>query len=182
MDPADTALAQHLTHLRASAGHSLDQLAEITGLSRATLARVEKAQVSPTTQTLARLCRAYGLSMSRLLAMVEDQPPAVIPPDARSTWVDPATGFRRTVLSPASADLAGEWLECHLPAQQCLRYEAPPRAGLEHHLLLTSGALTVAVEGTSHNLQPGDCLRYRLHGATRFETGDQPASYQLFLI
>lgn len=178
----DSLLAQHLTRLRAEAGWSLDQLAQETGVSRATLARVEKAQVSPTTDTLAKLCRAYGTSMSRLLALVEDQAPAVIPADDRKSWQDGDTGFTRSVISPPGADLAGEWLDCQLPAGQCITYDAPPRAGLEHHLLLLSGQLTVSVEGTAHSLSPGDCLRYRLYGATRFETGASAAHYHLFLL
>ncbi|CUH83536.1 helix-turn-helix domain-containing protein [Thalassovita mediterranea] len=178
----DTLLAQQLCQLRGHSGWTLDQLAQETGVSRATLARLEKAQVSPTTDTLAKLCRAYGTSMSRLLALVEDQAPAVIPATARKSWSDPKTGFQRSVVSPPSADLAGEWLDCRLPAGQRLSYDAPPRAGLEHHLLLLSGQLAVTVQGHAHHLNTGDCLRYRLYGATCFETSAEDAHYHLFLL
>lgn len=182
----DKSLADHLGQLRHDRGWSLDQLAEETGISRASLARIEKAQVSPTTETLAKLCRAYALSMSRLLAMVEDQTPAVIPASARTRWTDPLTGYSRTVLSPSGPDLAGEWLDCALPAGQTIHYDAPPKPGLEHHLLMQSGTLTVEVDGIRHALTAGDCLRYRLYGASSFSTESGPESeaarYYLILI
>jgi hypothetical protein len=43
------------------------------------------------------------------------------------------------------------------------------------------GALTVTVEGAPHRLRPGDCLRYRLFGPSRFETGRAAASYLMVL-
>ncbi len=64
-----------------------------------------------------------------------------------------------------------------------LGYDAPPRPGLEHHLYLLEGALAVTVEGRTHALRPGDCLRYRLHGPSGFATpAETGARYVLFLV
>lgn len=175
-------LAYHLAELRHSRGWSLDQLAEATGVSRASLARIEKAQVSPTADTLGKLCATYGITMSRLLALVEDDFRPVVPARDRRVWTDPETGFKREVVSDAAPGLSGEVLLCCLPAHQRISYDRPPRPGLEHHLLLQTGALTVTVEGRTHHLHPGDCLRYRLNGSTEFETGDSAAEYTLFLL
>lgn len=179
--PFDQELAEHLAQLRLRRGWTLDQLAGQSGVSRATLARLEKAQVSPTTETLGKLCTAYQISMSQLLAQVEHRAPAVVPQQDTRLWTDPNSGFQRRVLSPSAPPFEGEVLHCHLPAAQSLHYSAPPRPGLEHHLLLQSGQLLVTVDGQPHDLKPGDCLRYRLQGASRFVTGVQPADYLLFL-
>jgi quercetin dioxygenase-like cupin family protein len=67
-----------------------------------------------------------------------------------------------------------------MPAGAAIAYPAPPRAGLEHHLFLEDGLLELTIEGEVHRLKPGDCLRYRLHGASAFRaTGERPASYIL---
>ena len=42
------------------------------------------------------------------------------------------------------------------------------RLGLEHHLDLEEGALELTIEGTVCRLSAGDCLRYKLMGASRF--------------
>ena len=176
----DLHLARHLASMRAERGWTLAQLAAQSGLSRATLSRIENAEVNPTTQALGQLCAAFGLSMSQVLAMVEHSFQPVIPPAQRARWTDPQTGFTRTVVSNAAAPLRGELLLCTLPADASLSYDTPPRPGLEHHLLVNSGQLTVTVDGTQYALRPGDCLRYQLWGQTRFHS-PTGAEYLLFL-
>jgi hypothetical protein len=54
--------------------------------------------------------------------------------------------------------------------------------GLEHHLYLIDGALELTLEGPVHRLNAGDCLRYKLMGASRFvATGPRAARYILVL-
>jgi len=61
-------------------------------------------------------------------------------------------------------------------------YPLPPRPGLEHHLYLLEGALELTIEGNVHRLSPGDCLRYKLFGASRFRAlGRRAARYVLAL-
>jgi hypothetical protein len=132
---------------------------------------------------LAKLCAAYGLAMSRLMHMVEDEVTPLVRRDAQAIWTDPAIGFRRRSVSPPARTLAGEVLECTLEAGTRIEYDDAPRPGLEHHLLLAEGRLKVTVGGEVHDLAPGDCLRYRLHGASAFATPDDGAArYLLFVI
>ncbi len=179
----DFRIANRLKALRAERGWGLEALAQRSGVSRATLSRLEHGEVSPTAAVLGKLCAAYGLTLSRLMMLVEDGFAPLMPPTAQPVWIDPATGFRRQSVSPPAAGLAGEVLRCTLPPGTDLAYDRPPRPGLEHHLLMLSGHLRLTVDGVSHSLTQGDCLRYCLHGASRFETGaDAPADYLLFLV
>lgn len=84
-------------------------------------------------------------------------------------------------MSPPNAALRSEVIECTLGQHTEIAYEAPLVTGQEHHLMLTEGRLTVSVEDRDHALTPGDCLRYRLHGASAFRTADEAAKYLLFL-
>ena len=63
----DRRIAQRLKDLRLGRGWSLDDLAGRSGVSRATLSRLENSAISPTTGMLSKLCAAYGLTMSRLM-------------------------------------------------------------------------------------------------------------------
>ena len=69
----DTQIAARLRALRAERNWSLDDLAKRSDVSRATLSRLENAEVSPTANVLGRLCAAYGMAMSRLMRMVEEE-------------------------------------------------------------------------------------------------------------
>ena len=179
----DTRLAARLKRLRGDHGWSLDDAAAQSGVSRATLSRLEKAEVSATAQTLGKLCAAYGITMSRLLASIEHVGAALSPRVDQAVWTDAETGFTRRSVSPPSVDLAGEAIEGAIPAGVRIAYDAPPREGLEHHLALLEGALIVTVDGRRHTLGPGDCLRYRLYGPSAFETPpSERARYLLFMV
>ncbi|NVO58407.1 helix-turn-helix domain-containing protein [Rhodobacteraceae bacterium B1Z28] len=183
LDDLSTRLASRLNELRQGRGWSLDQLSDHSGISRATLSRMEKGDVSPTAESLGRLCAAYGLPMSRLLMMVEDSFDPKVPFERQVEWRDPETGFNRRSVSPPATGLTGEVLECHLPRDTVINYETPPKPGQEHHLIVLDGVLTLTVDGAAHVLSSGDCLRYHLSGPTRFETSaTRGARYILVLI
>lgn len=179
----DQRLSARLKQLRVERGWSLDQLASLSQVSRATLSRLEHGEVSPTASVLGRLCAAHGMTMSRLMRLVEDDFTPLLTRAQQPVWTDAATGFRRRSVSPPARALAGEALECELAAGTLIDYAAPPRPGLEHHLLLQEGKLSVTIDGRRHELQPGDCLRYQLHGASAFATpAESGARYFLFLV
>lgn len=179
-DDLDSRLAARLARLRAEHGWSLDQLAETSGISRATLSRLERGQTSPTASLLGRLCTAYGRTMSRLLAETEGEAPDLLRAGAQAIWVDPQTGFRRRLVSPPAAGLDAELVEAILPAGAAIEYDAPGVPGLEQHVWMLSGRLALTCDGVTHHLAPGDCLRFRLFGPTRFEApGPEAARYAL---
>ncbi len=171
------ALADHVRLLRTDRGLSLQDLALKSGVSRATLSRIENAEVSPTAETLGRLASAFALPLSQLLAPLEADFPPLIRRADQSTWSDREHGFTRRSLSPPSGQLKLEMIECEIAAGQRIVYDRPAFLGHEHHLVLLAGALALTVDGVRHDLRPGDCLRYRLRGASTFETGEQPARY-----
>ncbi|MGI9452085.1 MAG: helix-turn-helix domain-containing protein, partial [Geminicoccaceae bacterium] len=169
----DRRIAEHLKSLRAERGWSLQALAERTDVSRATLSRLENAEVSATAAVLGRLCAVYGLTMSRLMHMVEERFAPLVQKDAQAVWVDPSVGFRRRSVSPPAKTLAGEAIACELDAGAEIIYETPPKPASEHHLLLTEGRLDVSLDGHRHQLEAGDCLRYQLFGKSVFSTPQQ---------
>jgi transcriptional regulator with XRE-family HTH domain len=183
LSPFDLRLAARLRVLRQERGWSLDRLAELSGVSRATLSRLETGEVSGTASVLNRLCAAHGFTLSRLMGQVEDAFPPLVPAAAQEVWVDLTAGFTRRIVSPPSPALKGEAIQATLAPGQIIAYDRPPRPGLEHHLVMLTGRLTVTVQGTAHALQAGDVLRYQLHGDSRFETpADTGATYLLFLV
>jgi transcriptional regulator with XRE-family HTH domain len=179
----DRRIAQHLRELRSGRGWSLDELARRSNVSRATLSRLENAEVSPTASVLGKLCAAYGLTMSRLMHMVEDNFAPLVRRSAQPVWTDTSVGFRRRSVSPPAQTLAAEVLECELAPGARITYDSPPRPGLEHHLLLIDGELEISIDGQIYDLRPGDCLRYQLFGRSAFATpGHSSARYILFLV
>lgn len=179
----DRRIARRLRELRAERGWPLDELARRSAVSRATLSRLENGDVSPTASVLGKLCGAYGLTMSRLMRMVEDVFVPLVARDAQPVWQDASIGFTRRSVSPPAQALAGEALECTLAPGAHIRYDSTPRPGLEHHLILVEGRLEVTLDGRVNVLHPGDCLRYLLNGPSAFATPEHVgARYFLFIL
>ncbi|MDQ0584668.1 helix-turn-helix domain-containing protein [Streptomyces rishiriensis] len=182
-DPVDVRIAGRLAALRAERGWSLGELAERSGVSRSTLSRAERAETSPTAALLNRLCHVYGRTMSRLLSEVEAEPAPLVRAAEQSVWEDRASGFVRRSVSPPHPALRGELVEGRLAVGADIAYDLPPVAGLEQHIWVLEGALEVTAENTAHHLGPGDCLRLRVWGPTRFRcAGEEGVRYVLAVV
>ncbi|MCU0945619.1 MAG: helix-turn-helix domain-containing protein, partial [Rubritepida sp.] len=136
LDAIERRIAERLAALRAARGVSLDALAAETGISRATLSRLERGEASPTAAMLGRLCAAHGWTLSRLMAEAEGAAPPLVPAAAQPLWTDPETGFRRRVVSPPGPGLRLELVAGELPEGAAVDYAAPPVPGMEQHLWL----------------------------------------------
>ena len=175
-------IANRLAALRAERRWTLEVLAQRTGISRASLSRLERCELSPSATMLSTLCGQYGWTLSRLMAEVESGPPSLVRANEQVTWKDPETGYLRRILSPPHPNLKGELVEVSLPAGASISYEAVYLPGLEHHLWMLEGVLSLEIEGTTFRLEKGDCVRYVLAGASRFVCGKRPARYLIAMV
>src|SRR5262245_61689508 len=176
-------IARKLAALRSERGWSLEALADRTGISRATRSRLERAELSPTASMLTTLCSVYGWTLSRFMADAETRAPSLVPAAEQAHWRDPASGYRRRVVSPPAPGLRGELVEIRLPPGASVSFSVAPIAGLEHHLWMLDGTLTLDVEGSRFALRAGDSLRYVLTGPSRFVgTGRREARYVIAIV
>ena len=183
LDPVDIRLGARLAELRAQHGWSLGELAERSGVSRSTLSRAERAEISPTASLLNRLCGVYGRTMSQLLSEVEAEPALLVRAAEQPVWEDRTSGLVRRSVSPPHTGLRGELVEGRLRPGADLAYDRPPVPGLEQHIWVLEGALDVTAQDTEHHLDAGDCLRLRVWGPTRFRcSGPDDVRYVLAVV
>jgi transcriptional regulator with XRE-family HTH domain len=182
-EQVETRLAGRLAELRGQRGWSLEELARHTGVSRSTLSRLERAEISPTAALLGKLCAAYERTMSRLLAEVESEPPQLVRADRQAVWRDDTSGFTRRSVSPPHSGLRGEVVEGVLRPGADISYDEPPVPGLEQHIWVLEGVLEITAGGAAYQLEAGDCLRFRLWHASRFRCpGPGPVRYALMIV
>src|SRR6187549_836743 len=113
-DDTGMRIARRLRLERDARGWSLADLAERSGVSKATISKIEREEMSPTAVILVRLAGAFDLTLAGLLLRAEggarlsraaDQP----------IWRDPATGYlRRQVFS--RPDHPVEVVQVEMPA------------------------------------------------------------------
>ncbi len=132
---------------------------------------------------LGKLCTAYGWTLSRFMAEAETRPPSLVPAEAQPQWRDPESGYRRRAVSAPARGLRGELVEVRIPAGASVTFDGSPVPGLEHHLWMLEGLLSVEVNGSLYRLRAGDALRYVLAGPTRFQaTGKREARYVIAIV
>jgi transcriptional regulator with XRE-family HTH domain len=175
-------IASRLAALRAERGWTLEAAAQRTGISRATLSRLERCELSPTAAVLSTLCAQYGWSLSRLMAEAEQDMPSVVRASEQVCWQDPETGYVRRVLSPPTPNLKGEMVEVTLPPHSSVSYEGSYVTGLEHHLWMLEGALSLEIHGKTFEIRKGDCIRYVVNGPSTFMCGKRPARYVISMV
>lgn len=155
----DARLAARLRAEREARGWTLADLAARSGVSRAMVSKVERAEASPTATLLGRLSAAFGLTLSRLFARVEGGG-QITRASGQPTWRDPETGFlRRSLSPPGTTPMELVWGE--LPPGAEVAYPAAAYAFIaDQQVVVLEGALTVVQGVVAHDLDPGDCLRF----------------------
>nr|WP_202615466.1 helix-turn-helix transcriptional regulator [Rhizobium deserti] len=183
IDTVDAAIGARLKGLRARYDLTLEELASRSGVSRAMISRIERAEASPTAALLARLSEALGLSLSAFFA---DEQPASSPLSRKGEqklWRDPHTGYLRRSVSPPGMPSRVDIVEVQFPAGA--RVSFPPREEsrvMTQHVWLFEGVLDMVLGETVHRMQPGDCLFMDIGDAFDFHNpSDRPARYAVIL-
>src|SRR5882672_12020496 len=95
VDEHSNRLAQRLRLERDSRCWSLADLAERSGVSKATISKIERAEVSPTAVVLVRLAAAFDLTFAGLMLRAEGQRDRLTRAAEQPVWRDPETGYLR---------------------------------------------------------------------------------------
>ncbi len=176
-------LAAHLRMEREARGWSIADLATRSGVSRAMISKVERAEASPTAALLGRLVAAFGMTLSTLLTRVEaDATPGGRLSRAASQplWRDPATGYLRRAVTPPGSTI--ELIRVELPAGAKVSYPAATYTEWDHAIWSLEGVLRFHEGAAQYDLAPGDCLALGTPQDCAFENvTDAPCVYLVVL-
>ncbi|MFF0224167.1 helix-turn-helix domain-containing protein [Streptomyces sp. NPDC004629] len=150
-----SALAGNLGRLRLARGLSLRELSATTGVSKALLSQIERAEANPTVEVLVRVADALDTSTSELLRRPLPRPEIVrtsalpVPPGEIavhllfSSHEHGRTELYRTVLPPRSRSQA-----------------STHGAGSVEYVMVVSGRVTLMADEVPYPLGPGDAARF----------------------
>lgn len=183
MDEASVQLANRIRLERDARGWALADLAERSGVSKATISNIERGDVSPTAVILVRLAAAFDLTLAGLLLRAEEGGEAdrVTRAADQPEWRDPATGYlRRQIL--ARPDHPLEVVQVALPPGQQLSLPASSYAHIRQALWLQTGQLAITEGTRRHVLDAGDCLAFGPPSDVIFANdGAAPCTYLVVL-
>jgi transcriptional regulator with XRE-family HTH domain len=181
VDDLSQRLAQRIRLERDGRGWSLAELAERSGVSKATISKIERAEVSPTAVVLVRLASAFDLTLAGLMLRAEGKGERVARAAEQPIWRDPETGYlRRQVFS--RPDNPVEIIRVEMPARQRVTLPASSYTHIRQVLWVLSGSLVITEGGTRQVLATGDCLGFGPPAETTFanETAS-PCTYVVAL-
>ena len=138
----DEALADAVQAARLAQGLSTAALAERSGVSRAMIAKIERAEAQPTAALLGRLSGALGMTLSELIARAEHADSRLARAADQPTWTDPDSGYTRRAVSPAAGGPL-ELVEVTLPAGASVAYPADTYAFIHQQLWVLEGTLQI---------------------------------------
>ena len=181
IDDLSTRLAHRLRLERDSRGWSLADLAERSGVSKATISKIDRAEVSPTAVVLVRLASAFDLTLAGLMLRAEGQGMRLARAADQPQWRDPETGYlRRQVYSRPDHPI--EIIRVEMPARQQVTLPASSYAHIRQAVWVQSGALVITEAGERHELGAGDCLGFGSPAETTFANeAAAPCSYVVAL-
>jgi transcriptional regulator with XRE-family HTH domain len=167
VDDLSHRLARRLRLERDSRGWSLAELAERSGVSKATISKIERAEVSPTAVVLVRLASAFDLTLAGLMLRAESKADRVSRATAQPVWRDPETGYvRKQVFS--RPDHPVEIIRVELPAKQRVTLPASSYAHIRQLVWVQSGSLVITEGSERNELGAGDCLGFGPPAETTF--------------
>lgn len=157
----DDLIARRLAALRQAATLSLAQLAELSGVSKAMISKIERGQSSPTATILGRLAAGLGVSLTQLLADDDAGAPRRLRRQAEQPlWRDPERGHRRRQLTERDPQTGIELVEVELPRAAEVHYPRWNGQPYRQRLWLVDGALRVDYGDERFELAAGDCLDF----------------------
>lgn len=183
MDNTGRQLAARIKLERDARGWSLAELAERSGVSKASISKIEREEVSPTATILVRIASAFDLTLAGLLVRAEGEggPDRVSRAADQPVWQDPATGYiRRQVLARPGHPV--EIVQIQLPPGATVALPASSYAHIRQAVWLQAGELAIVEDGVRNVLAAGDCLPFGPPAEVTFvnETS-QPCEYVVVL-
>lgn len=159
-------IANNVRRLRKKLGYTQDQLAERSGIPRATMAGVEKQNSNPTLAVITSIAEALEVSIDEL--MREGDPRAtLVRSDASKMMISEDRKYQSVNMAPVNAK--------HIIIQRTTmqpgavyRGKVHARGTQEFHLAV-KGSCVITVVDSEFHLQEGDLLYFN---------GDQPHTYE----
>ncbi len=179
MDPLNGRIAKNLSAIREKRNMSLDDVANLTGVTKATIGQIERGTANPTVSTLWKIANGLKISFSSLveqnaetisLVPLKKLQPIIDEIDYKvypMFFFDPKKRFETfyVELGPGGIHIS----EKH-------------QTGTEEYVIVSEGELEVEVEDHLYQLAKGDAIHFYANVTHTYRnTTDKPNSFSVLI-
>jgi len=183
LDPA--VIGARVKALRESAGLSLRDLTDRSGVSAPMLSQVERGETSPTLTVAARIAAGLELRLSQLLRLDEGGAVTVVRAAQRQRGGNRRRGHSFEVLTSGQPGQRAELSRHTLaPGGATGAQDDPPmhEPGSRETALVERGSVVLVCDGQRHELQEGDCVTFDADLPHHFENPTEQESAFLAVV
>lgn len=151
-------IGKNLNNIRKQKNLSLDKVAELTGVSKAMLAQIEKGVSNPTVTTLWKIATGLNVSFSYFMEEEEKNILHICHCDIKPIIENDK---KMKVYPLFSYDNKRRFEVFTIELEPgCNHQSTPHNEGVEEYVVVTKGEMEVVIENESYKLACGDAIRY----------------------
>lgn len=161
-------IARQLRKEREGRNWSLSELAVQSGVSKGTISKIERGEVSPTAVVLSRLAAAFGFTLAGFLLKAEDSRGPLTRHSEQPEWEDPGTNYRRRQVF-AKADHPIDLAAIEFPPKQKIKFPAAVFGARKHLVWIQTGEIVLRMGDDTYRLAAGDSIGINVLTDVTFE-------------
>jgi transcriptional regulator with XRE-family HTH domain len=176
-------LGKNLRQARLDKGYSLQDLAELSNVSRSMLSKIERNEKNPTINVLCQIAEALDLTVSQLLGQEMPNEVVVIRKKERISFRDKTSGMERHILSPSFPSKGVEFILNIIPKGCSSGVFPAHKASVREYIYIDKGSLRVQLgDVKSFTLEEGDSIYFEADVKHQFDNiGDEDCRYFLVI-
>lgn len=164
-------ISDNLKDLRRTRGMSLDQTAELTGVSKAMLGQIERGESNPTVTTLWKIASGLQISFSSL---IDDTKANVLFVEKEQICPVMEAGQKYRVYSIFPFDPRRKFEIYTVELEHGYTHHSEKHnEGVEEYITVTSGVLEVTIEKDNYRVKAGDSIRFSANQEHSYRSLDE---------
>jgi len=159
-------VGRNLQAIRKSRGLSLENVAELSGVSKAMIGQIERGESNPTISVLWRIVNGLGISFTTLIEQSEPVV-TVAKPDTVEPFTAEDGAYRVYPLFPYDLRTKFESYLVRIDPG-CAHDSEPHNDGVEEFVFVREGKLELHIENERYEAQAGQAIRFAANQPHRY--------------
>ncbi|NCD11659.1 MAG: XRE family transcriptional regulator [Epsilonproteobacteria bacterium] len=174
--------SERIKQLRQEKKISLQELSDLSGVSKSMISKIERKEKNPTLQVATQIAKALSVTLSSLIDEQKSQPIILMKCNDRISFHDELTGFKRILLSPQFGNQGIEFIENIIPINAKSPNFPPHQNGVKEYICVSQGKLKILLENQAFELESGDTFFFHANCYHQFiNIGDTECHYYLVI-